>query len=140
MIRLPPRSTLSSSSAASDVYKRQELDIHVSAIASQTEISGIDNRASVLLNVSGESEMLPEPIEPETETETTPESETASESESESESVPEQTTVIVDEPGSDANASESAADSAARSGGMFSYAASIALFVFLIVSIRRWIK
>src|SRR5674536_6839 len=28
MIRRPPRSTLSSSSAASDVYKRQLLDIH----------------------------------------------------------------------------------------------------------------
>src|SRR5674536_406734 len=38
MIRRPPRSTLSSSSAASDVYKRQERDVLLPTIAS-TELT-----------------------------------------------------------------------------------------------------
>src|SRR5664279_6192894 len=39
MIRRPPRSTLSSSSAASDVYKRQELDAQVV----RDDVAGVDD-------------------------------------------------------------------------------------------------
>eukprot|EP00658_Telonema_sp_P-2_P042435 TRINITY_DN30469_c0_g1_i1.p1 TRINITY_DN30469_c0_g1~~TRINITY_DN30469_c0_g1_i1.p1 ORF type:complete len:109 (+),score=15.93 TRINITY_DN30469_c0_g1_i1:2-328(+) len=40
MTRRPPRSTLSSSSAASDVYKRQEMDVDISQVSqSQVNIS-----------------------------------------------------------------------------------------------------
>eukprot|EP00658_Telonema_sp_P-2_P037949 TRINITY_DN27284_c0_g1_i1.p4 TRINITY_DN27284_c0_g1~~TRINITY_DN27284_c0_g1_i1.p4 ORF type:complete len:107 (-),score=56.30 TRINITY_DN27284_c0_g1_i1:614-934(-) len=42
MIRRPPRSTLSSSSAASDVYKRQE---HPGGVDTLTDVGGADGTA-----------------------------------------------------------------------------------------------
>ena len=50
MIRRPPRSTLSSSSAASDVYKRQEEYLH-KALTINTEIGDRNGEASCYRNL-----------------------------------------------------------------------------------------
>mgnify|MGYP003381504096 CR=1 FL=1 len=45
MIRRPPRSTLDRSSAASDVYKRQELHRSIAVLAQEVDGEQIENNA-----------------------------------------------------------------------------------------------
>ena len=49
MIRLPPRSTLSSSSAASDVYKRQTLGKNNVSIAQVIQKNKIEDQAELVV-------------------------------------------------------------------------------------------
>ena len=60
MIRLPPRSTLSSSSAASDVYKRQGILSDKSKLITFYGLCGFANFSSVGILVSGMGAMAPE--------------------------------------------------------------------------------
>src|SRR5664279_2421942 len=63
MIRRPPRSTLSSSSAASDVYKRQVVAVGAFGQGSDVGVGGFGSRVRHAVFVEGVPDQLLEPFD-----------------------------------------------------------------------------